>query len=100
MWPQQQAMMGGGMWPQQQMMMGGGMWPQQQGGMPQTGPASPNAGAQPATPGAAGALPEGWKAHTDPTSGKEYYYNSQTKQCVPHAFPRPIHSAVADKQRT
>jgi hypothetical protein len=96
---QQQMMMGGG-WPQQQqMMMGGaGMWPQQQQMYPGAGGASPTAGApnpmMAAAPAAAtaapNALPPGWAAQKDPASGKEYYYNTQTKQCVTAPAPRGL----------
>ena len=82
----------------QQPMAGG--YPQQPGayGYPQAGAAAPAAAAPAAAP-AADALPEGWVETKDPSSGKVYYYHSQTKQTQwdrPGAAAQPAAATAAE----
>ena len=76
-----------------------GGYPQQPGayGYPQA--AAAPAAAAPAAAPAADALPEGWVETKDPSSGKVYYYHSQTKQTQwdrPGAAAQPAATAAAE----
>ena len=76
-----------------------GGYPQQPGayGYPQA--AAAPAAAAPAAAPAADALPEGWVETKDPSSGKVYYYHSQTKQTQwdrPGAAAQPAATTAAE----